>query len=476
MEKMKFNLPALLLMSLLLAILLLSCSCAAVQRPQVVAVDPGATLHLYLQPVPQEAYPLSLTVSGLSARTREGRDVQMLDAPWVLNAEDLVGRQTRLLQKILPVGNYIGLSLELAAATLQTEEGPTDLLIESGPQLIPVDFAIDANRAQTLFLSLHPERLVTGGYKLTARFSARKPQAPLVELQGVVSHPGSGLLTIFEKKSPAVVAEIVVGRQPAGLALDQRRRLIYLTLSDENSIAEFDLVSGRLQRKSRLHAGAGPTELALTTDGRTLLTLNPGTNSVSIINTESFGEWQRIYFSTTPASIFTGSNSRKAYVVLPDANALSLIDLDRAEVIATVNLADAAVRGIADSSGRQIYLLTENSSELLVVDAEELSITSRIHIGPGASCLTVNRNNGRVYVGMQTGEIAEVDLQAGLPIDSFMADPGVVDIVADFDENSLFVVSGSNNLLAKYDLVSKKKLAFLELAGSSGEVAVMGER
>ncbi|MDY0185866.1 MAG: YncE family protein [Desulfuromonadaceae bacterium] len=461
---------------LLLATILLLCSCALTPVPQATYVDPGATLHLYLQPLPQEAHQLSLTVAGLSARTADGRDIPLLTEPWVLNPTERIGRQTKLLQQKLPVGEYFGLSLELAAATLQTEEGPIDLLVDAGPQLISENFFISADQTQALFLALQPERLVTGGYKLTAQFSLWKAQTPLAELQGIISHPNSGVLTVFEKKTPTLVELIAVGREPDGVALDQRGRLAYLALSGENSIVVFDLVRGKVQRKIRLQTGDRPTELALSADGATLISLNSGSNSVSIIGTDSFSERRRLLFSTTPAGIFTGANNRNAYVSLPDINALALLDLERDVVVATANLTDTATRGVADRTGRHIYLLTENSPNLLVVSADNLALTERVYIGYGARCLALNPNNALLYVGMQSGEIAVIDPRVGLPIDSFNAAPGIVDITVDREENSLFVVSTQGNLLSKYDLISKKRLAVLELGTAGAKIAVMGER
>jgi len=462
-------------LALLLSTFFLLCSCALTPPSSVITVDPGATLHLFLQPMPQEAHRLSMTVASINARTADGRDIPLLTGPWIFDPAERVGRQTKLLQQKLPLGEYVGLSLELSAATLQTEEGPINLLIASKVQLIPVNFQVKAAQAQALFLSLHPQRLVTGGYKLTAQFSARKAQAPLPELKGVVSHRESGILTIFEKKTPTVIDVVAIGQEPAGMALDQSGRLIYLALSGENSVVVFDLDRNKIQLKIRLFAGARPTKLALSTDGDTLVALNPGSNSISIISTDSMSERQRILFSTSPAAIYIGTNNL-AYASLPDINALALIDLQRDVVIATANLTDTAVQGVADRSGRHIYLLTENSPDLLVFDSASMTVINRVPIGYGASCLTLNNNNGLIYVGMHSGNIIVIDPQIGLPIDSFNAAPDVIAMAADHKENSLFVVSGGDNLLTKYDLVSKRKLAILELGAVSSDIIVMGEK
>lgn len=460
---------------LLGAIFLLLCSCSVATQKQTTYVDPGATLHLYLDPLPQEAHHLNLTVTDLNARTRDGRDIPLLSGPWILDPARTIGLQTKLLQKKLPLGDYVGLSLKFSEATIMTEEGPVALLVDPDTEFLPRTFSIVADRAQTLFLSLNPERLVAGGYKLNARFSVWKPQPPLPALKGVVTHPAAGTMTVFEKKTPALSEVIAIGRQPAGTALDSNGRLVYLALSGENSIVVFDLVHNRIQRKVRLHAGARPTRLVLSADGATLVSLNPGSGSVSLFDTASLSERQRILFPVTPEALIAGADRRRVYVTLPDINTLALIDLDRAAVVASASLTETATSGTAGRSGRVLYLLTENSPNLLIADADNLAIVDRIHIGYGARCLALNRNNGLVYVGMQSGEIAVVDPQVGLPIDGFRAEPGIVDLVVDPEENSLFVASGQKGSLIKYDLVGKKRLGTLQMGAASYEIAVMGE-
>lgn len=463
-----------LIKCLLLSLLLLS-GCAVTALPPAVENTPGATLHLYLEPAPQNAHLLSLTISSLNARRADGLDIPLLTEDWAFNPIDNVGRQTKLLQRKLPFGEYTGLALTVSSATLLTEDKPVDLLIDNQPQLLDVKFSISPQQAETLFLSLNPERLVTGGYKLTAQFSTWKAQAPLSDLKGIVSHPNDGLLTIFEKKTPTIVSVTAVGKRPTGIALNQTDRQAYLALQGENSIALFDLVRDQVQKKIRLHSAARPTKLELTGDNRLLIALNSGSNSLSIIDTASGIEKRQILFSSPAEAVFVAENQHRAYVTLPDINGLASVDLDRGVVSNTATLTDTGTRGVADRVGRQIYLLTENTPDLLVVDANSLAITNRVHIGYGASCLALNRNNGLIYVGMQSGQVAVIDPQVGLPIDSFSAPPKVVGLIPELEENSLFVISRQGNVLSKYDLVSKKQVAVLELGADSFDLAVMGE-
>ena len=281
---------------------------------------------------------------------------------------------------------------------------------------------------------------------------------------------------MFEKKTPAVIAILAAGRRPTGLVLDQRMRKAYLALAGEDSIAAIDLSQGQIQRKVRLHSADRPEELVLSADGQTLIAANPGSNSISILDTPSLIERERIQFSTRPGPVFLDATGRLAFVVLPEANGLAVIDLDRATLRTTATLAESPIRGIAGNGGKQLYLLAEDSPNLLVVDADNLTIDKRIFIGFGASCLALNKNTGLIYIGLKNGEIAIVDPQLGLPLDSFRTGGEVVAMVPDLEENSLFVLLGKSARLEKYDLVSKKRIAVVELDAVGYAAVVMGER
>lgn len=460
----------------LLPVLLILLSCSVAPMPSVPVVDPGATLHLFLQPPPQEAQDLTLTISSLNARRSDGQEFALLNEPLILVPAQRLGRQTKLLVQKLPLGEYFGLKMVITKATLETEDGKTDLLTETDSQLIEEKFFIEANRAQALFLSLSQDRLVTAGYRLSAKFALWKPQPPLSELKGLISHPRAGTLTFFEKKTPAIFSVLAVGRQPADIALDQRLMRAYVALTDENSIAAVDLVQQKVERKLPLRPADRAQELDLSSDGRTLLVTNPGSNSVSIIATGSFTERGRVQLSSRPASSFISTNDNFAYVVLPEVNALEVLDLSRVTLLARAVFAETPFKGVTSRDGRYLYLLTEDSPYLLVVDAQNLTVNNKVFIGYGARCLVVNSNNGLLYVGLDNGEIAVVDRQVDLPIDYFRAGGQVVAIVPDLIENSLFVLTGNRQQLEKYDLVSKKRLAVLDFDADSYGLAVMGEK
>lgn len=236
-----------------------------------------------------------------------------------------------------------------------------------------------------------------------------------------------------------------------------------------------DLVRQRIERKIRLRPGDRPHRLALSADRNTLLVVNAGSQSLGLLDARSFRERRRLLFGSRPAEVFSapGAERAYAYLLLPEENALARIDLTRGSVELRTSLAESPIRGLAAPDGRRLYLLTENSPELLVVDAFSLRISKRIFIGFGATCLT-QTDNGLLYVGLRSGEIAVVDPRVELALDSFQAGGAVRELVVDRTENCLFVLTDRHQL-EKYDLVSKRRLGVVELDSAGFTLGLLGE-
>jgi YVTN family beta-propeller protein len=76
---------------------------------------------------------------------------------------------------------------------------------------------------------------------------------------------------VFDKKAAQVTGVIPVGRGPSGMALDQRSRRLYVANSGDNEILVADILANQVTNKIRLTSGDRPLDLALTPDGKTLL-------------------------------------------------------------------------------------------------------------------------------------------------------------------------------------------------------------
>ena len=76
--------------------------CAAQPPPYQPALRQDGEIHIYLQPIPQEAHRLEFSISALSAIRHDGEFVQLPLLLSQVNAKDLVGVQKRLASATSP--------------------------------------------------------------------------------------------------------------------------------------------------------------------------------------------------------------------------------------------------------------------------------------------------------------------------------------------------------------------------------------
>jgi len=462
-------------LGLFVFVLLFLCSCAAPVTKQV--VTPINPFSLFLQPLPQEAHRLSFTIAKIVALNIDGQEFSLTSGTLALSADNLTGQQKRLLTATLPPGRYSGLRLMLTNTSLQGEEGAIDLLTPAEPIYVNYPFTIHNKQAQTLFLSLSADRLVTDGVFFTPQFFLWKPERMLANLKGFVSNSGSQSLTVFNKRTALVTDTILVGKNPKDLALDQRRRWLYVALAGEDMIAVVDVESGDILGQVSLRFGDEPTELALTASGKTLVVLNHGSESVSIIDTSSLFEKGRIRLTAEPGNIFVGIGEDRAFVTHVSDSALSVLDLQAQTVQLTARLEQAPVDGVISTDGQSIYLINDFSAELIDLDAASVTRQSKIFVGNGAISIKQDGSNGQLFIGKRSGEISVVDPRALIAIDRFPSLKGTVqDLTIDNEENAIFVVLPQLEQLVKIDLISKQILGRLILGTDSHAVVIMGER
>jgi DNA-binding beta-propeller fold protein YncE len=461
---------------LLLATLLLAACSEVVQRQQVPATEQSGSFNLFLQPLPQESDRLAFTLAELVALKSDGREIPLQLAQPRFVADQLIGVQSRLLSLNLPPGRYQGVAFRIATAEVFTETGAVALLPPAERLLLNHPFSIDDEQAETLFISLSPERLVTDGALFTPKFSLWKPERTLTNLKGFVSNHASGSLTVFNKRTSQVLSRLRVGEGPTDMVLDQQRNWLYVALAGEDAIAVVQVDNGTILGRVSLRFGDRPSDLELTRDSRTLVCLNLGSRSVSIIDTGSLFETGRLRLQSPANDLFLDPIKLRAYTTHAGTSSLSVLELQPPRLLGELALDESPLAGVAASNGRTLFLVNEFAAELSVLDAASLQTTGRVFVGDGGQTLKLDSATGLLYVGRQTGEIAVVDPRSLMAIDSYQLPAAVADMTIDNEENALFVVLPSLSKLLKLDLISKKELGRAELELDNRAVVVMGER
>ena len=463
-------------LSIIASLVFLAAGCTPQPLPYKAALDREGELHLYLQPLPQEAYRLEFSIAAISAVRHDGGVIQLRQFLTELKAKELLSVQKHLASAPLPPGLYDGISIQIGTASLLGEQGMASLLVPDEPLFIEQEFTVVRRRANTLFLSLAPAKMLGGGFRFEPLFSLARPRRELESLLGFATSSGSNIVSVFNKVTMEVVDTIATSSGPKGAVLDQRRGWVYIALAADDSIEAIDVGTREILARARLRSGDEPAEIALSRDGETLVSANSGSSTVSIIETTALREVGRVRLPTEPTSVVVGESGQRAYVLHSMSNAISVIDLRRLGLIATRTFEESPVRGAFNRDGDRLYVITRNSPNLLVIDPLSLTLIERILVGTGAASIKVDLKTDLIYVGKRNGEVAVIDPSSLMPIDAFMTNSNSVFLSIDGEENALFVVLPKKKAIRKMNLISKRTLGTIEVGDGSYAVVLMGER
>ncbi len=239
-------------LGIIVSLVFLAAGCTPQPVPYKPALGDQGEIHLYLQPLPQEAHRLEFDITAISAVRQDGGVIPLQQFLGELEAKDLLTVQKRLAWAQLPPGLYEGISIEIGTASLRGEQGTAALLVPEEPLFIEQEFTVIRRRASTLFLSLAPGKMLGGGFRFEPLFSLAKPRRQLETLLGFATSSGGNVVSVFNKLTMEVVDTIATGSGPKGAVLDQRRGWVYIALAADDAIEAIQVGRQEIFRRVRL--------------------------------------------------------------------------------------------------------------------------------------------------------------------------------------------------------------------------------
>ena len=461
---------------LFIAMAVFLCGCAGPLGATKPHIPDGGGLYVYLEPLPQDADRLSFAMAGISAVRRDG-----METPLSLRITEFksgsVRRQRLVAVGELPAGEYAGLSFQIARASLAGEEGESALLVPEKPVRNDFPFAVGKERATVLSLTLRFRESIQGGFSFQPAFSTEKPANPLPALTGYVVNERSDTVTVFDKRAARVARVISTGRNPAGIALDEERRKAYVTASGDDAVEVIDVNRNEIVSRIHLNPGDAPRDLAITPDGRTIVVLNAGSDTVSFVDPGSAVELSRVSVGNRPAALVMDRAGRRVYVLNSLSSTVSVIDVPSRTVSATVATDAGPFRGELNRKGDRLIVSHSTSPYLTMLNTASFAAGNKVYAGIGASALKVNQTTDLLYVGYRTGGRIDIfDPYTHIPSDFVPAAEGIADMTIDGDENTLVVVRPRTGTVQVINLVSKKEVALIDVGEGPCAVALFGER
>ncbi|MFB3885114.1 MAG: YncE family protein [Thermodesulfobacteriota bacterium] len=467
---MKKSLPLICLFFLMLG------GCQATLTKILPPLEEEGEVYLYLEPFPQVAERLRFDMSEIFAVNGDGREIALTLSLQVLQGPEM-RRQRLLASGPLPPGPYVGFSFKVKEAIVKSEEGEAALLVPETPSSIDLPFRIDRRAGRVISLELKYPDSIRDTIHFTPAFSAFIPNKPVNSRIGYVTNSGSNDMIVFDKKSAQVFAVIPTGSGPSGMALDQNLLRAYVALPSDDAIEMIDVTAGAIVNRMRLSTGDRPKELALTSDGKNLLCVNNGSNSLSFIDPGSLFELGRINVGNGPHSVLIDQTERRAFVFNRISSTISVIDIPNRALITTIGTEPGPLRGQFNRGGDRLFVIHELSSYLTVIDPRTLSTVRRFSVRIGMNSIKVDTRTDLVYIGRKIDPMVEVyDPVSFVSVDYVRAGSGVTYMTIDGEENNLYMVNSQKNRVTISNVVSKKIVGEIDVGEGPYWVTMMGER
>ena len=300
---------------------------------------------------------------------------------------------------------------------------------------------------------------------------------PLVELLGFATDTGSDSVTVFDKHTWQVVAVLPTGRDPRGIALDRLQSRLFVALGGADEVASYDLVTGDEIGRARLQPGDAPQEVALSVDGRVLVTTNSGSNSASFVDPSGLVELGRARTGIRPTALLMDRQGRRAYAFNQGSNSITALDVAGRAAVATITADGTPARGSFNRAGDRMYVVSPTSSYMTVFSVPGYAQVNRVFVGFNAEAVLVDPRTEYVYVSSgDTGELQVFAPLTPLPVARIEL-PGAASWLAiDGTYEALLCVVPSRKGLAAVELNSRKVLPLVDLGDMPYAAAVVGER
>ncbi len=455
---------------------LLACQARARVSRALPPLESEGEVYLYLQPFPVEAEKLSFSIQSIAAVRPDGTAV-----PLELFLSDLspeaAPRQRLLAHGRLPPDTYDALAIQVSRATLVTADGKADLHVSKEPDQVPVALHVVQRRATVLTLSLRLDHAVSPSYGFHPAFDATTPPAPVVELAGYVTSPGSAALAVFDKRRREVVAVLPAGREPQGVALDPQQRRSYVALAGDDQVQILDLAAGEETGRISLRPGDRPRELALTPDAHTLVSTNPGSRTASFLDPGSMLERDRVPVGEAPEALLLDRTGQRAYVFNRRSASVTVLDVANRQVVGTIATDPEPLRGQLNRAGTRLYVAHAGSAYLNVYALPDLALSTRFYVGLGTSAIKVDPRTDLLYVGRRDeGRLDVYDPSAFIPVDHVDLPGAPTYLVIDDAESTLLAVIPEARQVAVVDLTRRRVVGRIDVLRDPDELALFGER
>lgn len=459
------------------AALVLAAGGCATTHPAPAPLAPLAgegEVHVFLLPLPREAGALAFGVEAVALRTAAGADVPLERVTARVDGA-APGAQRHLAWGRVPPGEYVGLALRLADASIGRDGARVRQLVGAEPVHVERALRVVAGRAGVVWLALD-RASARAGYDFVPTFTATLPPLTPPQVALYVTQAGGATVWAVDRRAKLVTGVVALGGEPGGVALDRDARRAWIALGRDDRVEVVDPAAAVPIATVRLAPGDRPREVGTGADG-TLVVVNAGSRSVALVDPVALVEVTRLPTGDEPASLLLDRGGRRAYVASRGSARVTVVDLGTRSLAGSIPTEAEPLWADLSRDGGRLYVVHRGSAYLAAFDVATLAPAARTYVGLGVTTVLVDPRTDLVY--LSRGEERRITVHDPVSLQQLdvIEAPGAVSRMAiDEAERTLLALVPERRALVVFDLTSRRQVAEIPAGAAPFAFALAGAR
>lgn len=371
-------------------LLIIFIGCSSIQQHITSTGSLEGQIAIYLKGAEKVSTDISFEIQSIQMISENNQVIEILSKPLKINSISLSNKQMLLAEKNIQEGRYKKLQFKIKDAILKKEARTANLSIPSEWLSVDIDMNVIRNQSSSLFITWNSDNSIRDGFQFSPMFSLKMQSPELSNLLVYVTNEDSNNVSVINRQIDEVVANIMVGKKPKGIAVSQilEKQRVYVANSASNSISVINPTTHKVEAEIPLRYGNSPESITvakISPDRELLFTANYGSDNVSVIDSATYQEIDKIKTGSNPIYIVADPPSD----VIQQTRFLSYEDFNLLK-----NYRDRYFN---------VYVANKNSKDVTVIkmDIHELKpekvLTFPVQWSP--ITITVDYKRGKVYVG-----------------------------------------------------------------------------
>ncbi len=265
-----------------------------------------------------------------------------------------------------------------------------------------------------------------------------------------VANFGSDNVSVIDTSSNTVIATVMVGTQPQGVAITPDGTSVYVA-NCGGDVWVIDTSSNKVA--SKFLVGGCPTGVAVTPDGTRAYVTQANANSVAVIETSSNTVVTKVPVGIAPGGVAITPDGTRAYIsnVGMGSSSVSVIDTSSNTVAATVTLGNVGSVGVAITPDGTRAYVADALGSVSVIDTSTNTVDTTVSVPNVADSpvgVAITPDGAHAYVVTfgpgGTGPVSVIDTSSNTVVDMVSVGTGPTGVAVSPDGTRAYVTIATN--------------------------------